>query len=307
MKFCTKCGQQMTDEMIFCQNCGTKNSSAQSNTSDSSSQMYPSANFEQKNTESIKLRTGMMIWMIIFFVFAGIFAIGTIADISMLSGVCLFGIFGLMFYILAKTPKGSVKLFSQLKCFQKTNGISKGAFVGICIFLAFFLFTIIINTFNATTSDINQAENNTPAVSTEEKKKEIPEKKEPEIPVEFENECPISVSASMYDNIIGYPELQCYIKNNTDKEISAIQLYFAPKDVYGEDADNIFSQNKLQCDTPISANGSDTITWQMIDQSIKSGDLYIYSVYFADGTEWGDRNAPISKIKQYAVQLQAGY
>lgn len=309
MKFCTKCGNQMTDDMVFCQKCGTKDlsakdiSSVQNEVQDFSAPIHTAVNMEP-----MKLRTSMKIWMIIFFVFAGIFAISSTADISMLAGVCLFGILGLMFLVLAKAPKGSVKLFSGLECFKKTNGISKGAFVGISIFLAFFLFIGIINIFDTDTTSVNKVENNSTTVAnTEKKNEEVQAKKEPEIPAEFANECPISVSVSMYDNIIGFPELQCHIKNNTDKEISAIQLYFLPKDVYGEEADGLFAQNRLQCDTPIPANGADTAVWQMIDQSVKSGDLYVYSIYFSDGTEWGDRNAPVSKIKKYAMQMQVSY
>lgn len=250
----------------------------------------------------------MKVWMIISFVFAGIFAIGCTADISMLAGVCLFGILGLMFLFLAKTPKGSTKLFAEADCFKKTQGISKGAFVGISIFLAFFLFIGMINILDSETTNVNKIESkNKTAENTEEQKEEIQAKKETEIPVEFAEECPISISVAMYDNIIGFPELKCNITNKTDKEIAAIQFYLLPKDVYGEDADGIFSQNKLQCDTPIAANGTDTIVWQMIDQSFKSGDLYVYSVYFSDGTEWGDRNAPTSKIKKYAMQMQVSY
>lgn len=313
MKFCTKCGNQMADDMVFCQKCGTKDLSVEDTAFVQKEEQEFSApihtgSFEHNNAKPVKLRTSMKTWMIVFFVFAGIFAIGCIADASMFAGVCLFGILGLMFLVLAKVPKGSVKLFSGLECFKKTNGISKGAFIGISIFLAFFLFIGIINTFDTNTRNVNEVGKNTAnIVNTEEKKEEVQTKKESEIPVEFANECPISVSVSMYDNIIGLPELKCNIKNNTDKEISAIQLYLLPKDVYGEDADGIFAQNKLQCDTPISANGADTVVWQMIDQSVKSGDLYVYSVYFSDGTEWGDRNAPTSKIKKYAMKTEVSY
>lgn len=313
MKFCTKCGNQMADDMVFCQKCGTKDisvnatSSVQNGAQEMSAPIHTTS-FENINAEPIKLRTSMKIWMIIFFVFTGIFAIGSTADVSMLAGVCLFGILGIMFLVLAKAPKGPVKLFSGLECFKKTNGISKGAFVGVSIFLAFFLFIGIINTFDTSTTNVNKAENNTTStVNTKEKKEEAQTKKEPDIPAEFASECPISVSVSMYDNIIGFPELKCNIKNNTDKEISAIQLYLMPKDVYGEEADGIFAQNKLQSDTPISADGTDTVVWQMIDQSVKSGDLYVYSVYFSDGTEWGDRNAPTSKIKKYAMKMEVSY
>ncbi len=128
-----------------------------------------------------------------------------------------------------------------------------------------------------------------------------------QIPEEFKGECPISVTTSMYDNIIGMPELKCSIKNNTNKDIVAIKLHFEPKNVYGEDVNSIFTAQDLYTDDTISAGGSITKQWQMIDTEIKSGNLYIYSVYFADGTEWGNKDAAESDIKKYGHQLSTKY
>lgn len=128
-------------------------------------------------------------------------------------------------------------------------------------------------------------------------------KTEMKIPSEFAQECPIEVSASVSDNVIGVPELSCHILNKTDKEIAAIQFYFLPKDVYGDDVNTIFTSNKLQTDTAIAPNGSCTRSWQLLDQDVKSGDIYIYSVYFTDGSEWGDKDAPITNVKKYGVKL----
>lgn len=127
------------------------------------------------------------------------------------------------------------------------------------------------------------------------------------IPVEFQDNCPISIEAKMYDNIIGVPELSCNITNNTDKEISAIKLYFSPKDVYGEAVNNILAPNQLYTDEPLLAKSSVTKTWQLLDTSIKSGDLYIYSVYFSDGSEWGNKDAATSDIKKYGYKLETKY
>ena len=125
------------------------------------------------------------------------------------------------------------------------------------------------------------------------------------IPTEFSESCPVTVSASVSDNIIGVPELSCSIKNNTEKEIAAIQLYFAPKDVYGNDVNTIFTTEKLFTDTPIGSKGSCSRSWQMLDNNVKSGDVYVYSVYFSDGTEWGDKTASVSKIKKYGMKVIA--
>lgn len=125
------------------------------------------------------------------------------------------------------------------------------------------------------------------------------------VPATFAGACPIEVSASISNNIIGVPEVHCNIANMTDKEIAAVQFYFLPKDVYGDDVNSIMTTNKLYTDEVIEPNGSCTRSWQMLDQQIKSGDLYIYSVYFADGTEWGDKDASVSKIKKYGVKITA--
>lgn len=127
----------------------------------------------------------------------------------------------------------------------------------------------------------------------------------PNIPPEFSADCPVELSASVSDNIIGVPELRCVITNRTDKEIAAVKLYFLPKDVYGNDVDSIFTTNQLFTDESIGKKGSCTRSWQMLDDDIKSGEVYIYSVYFADGTEWGDRDASVSKIKKYGVKVSA--
>lgn len=126
---------------------------------------------------------------------------------------------------------------------------------------------------------------------------------EVQIPAEFAQECPVEAFASISDNIIGVPELSCHITNKTDKEIAAIQFYFMPKDVYGDDVNTIFTANKLQTDTAVAPSGSCTRSWQLLDQEVKSGDIYVYSVYFTDGSEWGDKDASLSKIKKYGLKL----
>ncbi len=124
---------------------------------------------------------------------------------------------------------------------------------------------------------------------------------------EFAQLCPVEISSSMYDNIIGVPEIKCTFKNNTDKEIAAIKMYFLPKDVYGEEVNTVFTTHELYTDDPIAAGGSCSKNWQLIDSNIKSGDIYVYSVYFSDGTEWGDKDASVSDIKKYAYKIHTKY
>lgn len=127
------------------------------------------------------------------------------------------------------------------------------------------------------------------------------------IPEEFSFDFPLEIKASLYDNILGLPELKCEIKNISSKEILAIKFHFEPRNVYGEKSENIFTTKKLDTDNTILSGETTQLTWQLLDQTIKSGDLYIYSIYFSDGTEWGDKTASESILKKYGFKLNATY
>ncbi len=134
----------------------------------------------------------------------------------------------------------------------------------------------------------------------------IPQEKT-SVPEEFAGICPVGISSSMYDNIIGATEIKCTFKNNTGKEIAAIKLYFSPRNVYGEEVSTLFTTNELYTDDAIAAGESASKSWQLLDSDIKSGDLYVYSVYFSDGTEWGSKDASVSDIKKYAYKTETKY
>ena len=112
----------------------------------------------------------------------------------------------------------------------------------------------------------------------------------------FDGDCGIEASAKMGSSIIGYPELTISVSNTTNKEISAIQFYAVPYDVYGDEITGWTSQNKLYTDSVIGAGASDSLTYQFIEDSVKTVKLYVYSVYFSDGSEWGDKDATQSTI-----------
>ena len=119
----------------------------------------------------------------------------------------------------------------------------------------------------------------------------------------FAGEPGITVNAELGTDIIDMPELSVSITNNTDKEIAAVQFYAIPYDVYGEELSDLFTQNKLYTDTAIAPGKSDGGAWQFLDDNIKTIRLYVYSVYFADGTEWGDRNATKSIILEHGQEI----
>lgn len=119
----------------------------------------------------------------------------------------------------------------------------------------------------------------------------------------FEGDCGISAIAEMGTDIIGQPTVSVSITNTTDKDISAIKFYAVPLDVYGEELEGVFTMNNLVTDDTIAAGNSDTRTWQFIDNEVKTIKLYVYSVYFSDGTEWGDREATKSVILKNALEI----
>lgn len=119
---------------------------------------------------------------------------------------------------------------------------------------------------------------------------------EPKVEDKFSGESGISATAEMGSSIIGMPTLTVSVSNVSKKEISAIKFYFVPLDVYGEEIKGWTSQNYLYTDEAISAGGSNSCEFQFIEDSVKKGKLYIYSVYFADGTEWGNKDATKSTI-----------
>lgn len=112
----------------------------------------------------------------------------------------------------------------------------------------------------------------------------------------FDGDSGINASAEISNNIINFPELEITIRNMTDKEISAIKFYAVPQDVYGEKITSWKTENRLKTDEAIAAGETTTISYQLIDQSVDMVTLYVYSVYFSDGTEWGDRDAAASTI-----------
>lgn len=123
----------------------------------------------------------------------------------------------------------------------------------------------------------------------------------------FAEECPIEVVAKVKDNIIGYPELSCNIKNKTSKDIIAYELYFVPKDVYDEEVNSIFASRKLYDNDVLKAGKSREAKWGMLDKQVKKGDLYVYSVTFDDGSSWGDKDIYSKKIKEYGAQIPVSF
>lgn len=120
----------------------------------------------------------------------------------------------------------------------------------------------------------------------------------------FSGDCGISATGKMGTDVIGQPTLSVDIFNKTEKTIAAIKFHFIPLDVYGEENKGFFAQNSLFTQSDIRPNESYSANWTFIDNNIKRGKLLVYSVYFSDGSEWGDKDASRSNARQYGVQVE---
>lgn len=126
----------------------------------------------------------------------------------------------------------------------------------------------------------------------------------------FDGDCGISASAHLKsDAYINHPHLCISVRNVSGQNIAAIQFLAIPYDVYGRDlSSSIFSQERLRTDDLIPVGKSEELHYgPFLDQKMKSVKLYVYSVYFEDGTEWGDKDASRSEILKYAKPIEATF
>lgn len=173
-------------------------------------------------------------------------------------------------------------------CGAKNSKVSGKKIIAI-----FLLFFVIMGIIGSTVDD-------SPTGDTDETNRTVSN-----IEDEFSGDCGITADAEMGTDIIGQPTLNINIKNISGKDINAIKFYAKPIDVYGEEINDVFSQNYLYTDDTIKSGNSDTISYQFIDNKVKKVELYVYSVYFADGSEWGDKEAGKSSIleKSYKIDV----
>lgn len=113
----------------------------------------------------------------------------------------------------------------------------------------------------------------------------------PAIAQSFSGDSGVTASASIGKDIIGHPQVTIKIKNNTEKEIAALLFYAIPYNVYGEEVKSFLVTKRLFSDDPLASGKSDTRFWQLLDTKVKTVKLYLFSVYFEDGTQWGDKEA----------------
>lgn len=141
MKFCYKCGEQLRDDAEFCSKCGTPlNEKMTSVHKNNEGNAEPDRKNIPLTENKHKTRKGMKVFAIICFVFAGIYGLLGLIEAMIFSMAVLFVVLGLMFLVLAKSPKGNKYILG------KNSGVDKLRFVLCSILLAFtlcFMFMVI--------------------------------------------------------------------------------------------------------------------------------------------------------------------
>ena len=74
--------------------------------------------------------------------------------------------------------------------------------------------------------------------------------------------------------------------------------------MYGDEITGWTSQNKLYTDSTIGAGQSSTISYQFIEDSVKTVKLYVYSVYFTDRAECGYKEATKSTAIESGMPVE---
>lgn len=159
MKFCLKCGNQLKDDMKFCDKCGvTCDVSDTPQVTHSTSQPVQSES-KSKSAKISKPRKGLLIFGIIFLIFAAIYSIIAATSMKSMSGMAvLVGIVGIMFIILSRTQKGQ-------KYLRGEKGLKKSFFVAICLVAGFISFGVITGMVDNAVPAENTGNNSLPTSS----------------------------------------------------------------------------------------------------------------------------------------------
>ena len=125
----------------------------------------------------------------------------------------------------------------------------------------------------------------------------------------FAGDCGIEATAHMKNNqYVNHPELTINIANESGKNIAAIKFLAIPYDVYGEEIKSFATQKGLFTDDMIKAGASKKLSYgPFLLQNIKSVKLYVYSVYFTDGSKWGDKDASERDAIRYGKQIDVTF
>ena len=127
----------------------------------------------------------------------------------------------------------------------------------------------------------------------------------------FVGECPVSVSVDYYTSS---QNIRITAHNQTEKSIRAVKYLIVVYDVYGEvlkkygygssAVSATYDDREISPQSVQTSASSGTGGWNLSGFSNgKSVDIYVYSVYFSDGSEWGNKDMSAEDIKDQAPKF----
>ncbi len=115
----------------------------------------------------------------------------------------------------------------------------------------------------------------------------------------YKKEAAIQFTGELITNEKNELELLVYLKNVSSKDIVAVQLYITAFDVYKRPIN--IDQPKLLATQPISAGAIKRLHHIVSTPTVHSVSVYIYSIYYADQSEWGYKDASETVILDKAL------
>ena len=127
----------------------------------------------------------------------------------------------------------------------------------------------------------------------------------------FVGECPVSVSVDYYTSS---QNIRITAHNQTEKSIRAVKYLIVVYDVYGEvlkkygygssAVSATYDDREISPKSVQTSDSSGTGGWNLSGfGNGKSVDIYVYSVYFSDGSEWGNKDMAAEDIKDQAPKF----
>ena len=113
----------------------------------------------------------------------------------------------------------------------------------------------------------------------------------------FRGNCGISASAEIRDSLLGSPKLSVFLVNETEKDITGIGFFVVLYDRYGKE----MTGWRLCAERRIGADESAALSFQLTGRGVRTIQLYLYCISYADGSVWGNPDAKRSEILEQGV------
>ncbi len=118
----------------------------------------------------------------------------------------------------------------------------------------------------------------------------------------FNDDCKISATASINKSSTGMQELTLFVTNLTGKNIASFNFFAFPSSIYKK-LEKTAPQSHTYKGVEIPSGSSVFSSHQFIKNYHGDVKLYIYSVDFSDGSQWGDKTATSGAIRKNGIAI----